>query len=84
MKFKIFITISSLLIISNILFAGFELDFIPKLGVAGSFTDLTGGVLEGRGNLNLQIGYHFPISEKFRGISLLFDTGINFGSLSVQ
>ena len=84
MRTKIFTIITSLLIISNGLFAEFTLDFLAKLGVVGSFTDLTESVLEGRGDLNLQLGYHFPIGEKFKGIDLLFDTGINFGSLSVR
>ncbi|MBW5393016.1 hypothetical protein, partial [Brachyspira pilosicoli] len=57
---------------------------LAKLGVVGSFTDLTGSVLEGRGDLNLQLGYNFPIGTKLKGIDLLFDTGINFGSLSVK
>ena len=84
MRTKIFTIITSVLIISNSLFAEFTLDFLAKLGVVGSFTDLTESVLEGRGDLNLQLGYHFPIGEKFKGIDLLFDTGINFGSLSVR
>ena len=84
MKTKIFTIISTVLIISNTLFAGFTLDFLPKLGVVGSLTDLTESVLEGRGDLNLQLGYHFPIGEKFIGIDLLFDTGLNFGSLSIK
>ncbi|WP_157150360.1 hypothetical protein [Brachyspira sp. SAP_772] len=84
MKTKIFIIIASIIIISNNLFAGFTLDLLPKLGVAGSFTDLTESVVEGRGDLNLQLGYHFPIGKKFKGIDLLFDTGISFGSLSIK
>lgn len=84
MKTKIVVIITSLIIISNNLFAAFTLDFLAKLGVVGSFTDLTGSVLEGRGDLNLQLGYNFPIGNKLKGIDLLFDTGINFGSLSVK
>lgn len=84
MKTKIVVIITSLIIISNSLFAAFTLDFLAKLGVVGSFTDLTGSVLEGRGDLNLQLGYNFPIDKKLKGIDLLFDTGINFGSLSVK
>ncbi|MEI0843161.1 hypothetical protein [Brachyspira pilosicoli] len=84
MKTKIVVIITSLIIISNSLFAEFTLDFLAKLGVVGSFTDLTGSVLEGRGDLNLQLGYNFPIDKKLKGIDLLFDTGINFGSLSVK
>ena len=84
MKTKIVTIIAAVIIISNNLFAAFTLDFLAKLGVVGSFTDLTGSVLEGRGDLNLQLGYHFPIGEKFRGIDLLFDTGLNFGSLSIK
>lgn len=84
MKTKIVVIITSLIIISNSLFAEFTLDFLAKLGVVGSFTDLTGSVLEGRGDLNLQLGYNFPIGTKLKGIDLLFDTGINFGSLSVR
>ena len=84
MKTKIVVIITSLIIISNSLFAEFTLDFLAKLGVVGSFTDLTGSVLEGRGDLNLQLGYNFPIGNKLKGIDLLFDTGINFGSLSVK
>lgn len=84
MKTKIVVIITSLIIISNSLFPEFTLDFLAKLGVVGSFTDLTGSVLEGRGDLNLQLGYNFPIDKKLKGIDLLFDTGINFGSLSVK
>lgn len=84
MKTKIVTIITSLIIISNNLFGAFTLDFLAKLGVVGSFTDLTGSVLEGRGDLNLQLGYNFPIDKKLKGIDLLFDTGINFGSLSVK
>lgn len=84
MKTKIVVIITSLIIISNSLFAEFTLDFLAKLGVVGSFTDLTGSVLEGRGDLNLQLGYNFQIGNKLKGIDLLFDTGINFGSLSVK
>lgn len=84
MKTKIVVIITSLIIISNSLFGAFTLDFLAKLGVVGSFTDLTGSVLEGRGDLNLQLGYNFPIDKKLKGIDLLFDTGINFGSLSVK
>lgn len=84
MKTKIVTIIVAVIIISNNLFAAFTLDFLAKLGVVGSFTDLTGSVLEGRGDLNLQLGYNFPIDKKLKGIDLLFDTGINFGSLSVK
>ncbi|WP_297286173.1 hypothetical protein [uncultured Brachyspira sp.] len=84
MRTKIFIIIASAVIISNNLFAEFTLDFLAKLGVVGSFTDLTESVVEGRGDLNLQLGYNFPIGKKLKGIDLLFDTGINFGSLSVR
>lgn len=84
MKTKIVTIIAAVIIISNNLFAAFTLDFLAKLGVVGSFTDLTGSVLEGRGDLNLQLGYNFPIGTKLKGIDLLFDTGINFGSLSVK
>ena len=84
MKTKIVTIIAAVIIISNNLFAAFTLDFLAKLGVVGSFTDLTESVVEGRGDLNLQLGYHFPIDEKLKGIELLFDTGINFGSLSVK
>ena len=84
MKTKIVTIIVAVIIISNNLFGAFTLDFLAKLGVVGSFTDLTGSVLEGRGDLNLQLGYNFPIDKKLKGIDLLFDTGINFGSLSVK
>lgn len=84
MKTKIVTIIVAVIIISNNLFAAFTLDFLAKLGVVGSFTDLTESVLEGRGDLNLQLGYNFPIDKKLKGIDLLFDTGINFGSLSVK
>ena len=80
MKTKIFTIIAAVIIISNNLFAAFTLDFLAKLGVVGSFTDLTESVVEGRGDLNLQLGYNFPINKKLKGIELLFDTGINFGS----
>ena len=84
MKTKIVTIIAAVIIISNNLFGAFTLDFLAKLGVVGSFTDLTGSVLEGRGDLNLQLGYNFTIDKKLKGIDLLFDTGINFGSLSVK
>lgn len=84
MKTKIVTIIIAVIIISNNLFAAFTLDFLAKLGVVGSFTDLTESVVEGRGDLNLQLGYNFPIGTKLKGIELLFDTGINFGSLSVK
>ncbi len=84
MKLKIFTIITAILIMSNNIFAEFALDLSGKLGFVGSFTDLTESVPEGRGDINLQLGYHFPIRERLKGIELLFDTGLNVGTLSTR
>ena len=84
MKLKIFI-ISFIFIFSSMLFSAFELDFAGKIGVADSFTDLTGEVFEPRIDLNLQLGYNFPINKSsFRSMSLLFDTGIDARMISLK
>ena len=84
MKLKIFI-ISFIFIFSSMLFPAFELDFAGKIGVADSFTDLTGEVFEPRIDLNLQLGYNFPINKSsFRSMSLLFDTGIDARMISLK
>ena len=84
MKLKIFI-ISFIFIFSSMLFPAFELGFAGKIGVADSFTDLTGEVFEPRLDLNLQLGYNFPINKSsFRSMSLLFDTGIDARMISLK
>lgn len=84
MKLKIFI-ISFIFIFSSMLFPAFELDIMGKFGVADSFTDLTGEVFEPRLDLNLQLGYNFPINKSsFRSMSLLFDTGIDARMISLK
>ena len=83
MRLKIFI-IASFLAVSSALFPAFEFELLPKLGFTSSFTDLTGEVLEARANLNLQLGYNFSINKKaLRGLSLLFDFGIDENKLSI-
>ncbi|WP_432633857.1 hypothetical protein [Brachyspira sp.] len=83
MKLKIFI-ITSFLAISRALFPAFEFELLPKFGFADSWTDLTKEVFEPRVNINLQLGYEFPINKGvFRGFGLLFDFGLDANTLSI-
>lgn len=83
MKLKIFI-ITSFLTISSALFPAFEFELLSKLGFADSWTDLTESVFEPRININLQMGYEFPINKGlFKGFGLLFDFGIDANMLSI-
>ena len=83
MRLKIFI-ITSFLAISSALFPAFELELLPKFGFADTWTDLTKEVFEPRVNINLQLGYEFPINKGiFRGFGLLFDFGLDANTLSI-
>ena len=83
MRLKIFIIVS-FLAVSSALFPSFEFELLPKLGFADSWTDLTKEVFEPRVNINLQIGYEFPINRGiFRGFGVLFDFGIDANTLSI-
>ena len=83
MRLKIFI-ITSFLIISSALFPAAELEILPKFGMTDSWTDLTKGVWKPKVDINLQAGYNLPINKgMFRGVSFLFDFGINTGMISI-
>ena len=83
MRLKIFIIVS-FLAVSSALFPAFEFELLSKLGYADSWTDLTKEVFEPRVNINLQIGYEFPINRGiFRGFGVLFDFGIDANTLSI-
>lgn len=83
MKLKIFI-ISFMLIFSSALFPAFEFELLSKFGFADSWTDLTKSVFEPRININLQMGYEFPVNKGlFKGFGLLFDFGIDANMLSI-
>ncbi len=83
MKLKIFI-ITSFLTISSALFPAFEFELLSKFGFADSWTDLTKSVFEPRININLQMGYEFPVNKGlFKGFGLLFDFGIDANMLSI-
>ena len=83
MRLKIFI-ITSFLTISSALFPAFEFELLPKFGFADSWTDLTKSVFEPRININLQMGYEFPVNKGlFKGFGLLFDFGIDANMLSI-
>ncbi|TXJ40567.1 hypothetical protein [Brachyspira aalborgi] len=83
MKLKIFI-ISFMLIFSSALFPAFEFELLSKFGFADSWTDLTESVFEPRININLQMGYEFPVNKGlFKGFGLLFDFGIDANMLSI-
>ena len=83
MRLKIFI-ITSFLIISSALFPAAELEILPKFGMTDSWTDLTKGVWKPKVDINLQAGYNLPINKgMFRGMSFLFDFGINTGMISI-
>ncbi len=83
MKLKIFI-ISFMLIFSSYLFSDFELELLPKFGITDSWTDLTKGVWKPKVDINLQAGYNLPVNKgMFKGVSFLFDFGINTGMISI-
>lgn len=83
MRLKIFI-ITSFLIISSALFPAAELEILPKFGMTDSWTDLTKGVWKPKVDINLQAGYNLPVNKgMFRGMSFLFDFGINTGMISI-
>lgn len=83
MRLKIFI-ITSFLIISRALFPTAELEILPKFGMTDSWTDLTKGVWKPKVDINLQAGYNLPVNKgMFRGVSFLFDFGINTGMISI-
>ena len=83
MKLKIFI-ITSFLTISSALFPAFEFELLSKFGFADSWTDLTESLFEPRININLQMGYEFPVNKGlFKGFGLLFDFGIDANMLSI-
>ena len=83
MRLKIFI-ITSFLIISSALFPEAELEILPKFGMTDSWTDLTKGVWKPKVDINLQAGYNLPVNKgMFRGMSFLFDFGINTGMISI-
>ena len=83
MRLKIFI-ITSFLTISSALFPAFEFELLSKFGFADSWTDLTKSVFEPRININLQMGYEFPVNKGlFKGFGLLFDFGIDANMLSI-
>lgn len=83
MRLKIFI-ITSFLIISSALFPAAELEILPKFGMTDSWTDLTKGVWKPKVDINLQAGYNLPVNKgMFRGVSFLFDFGINTGMISI-
>lgn len=83
MRLKIFI-ITSFLVLSSVLFPAAELEILPKFGMTDSWTDLTKGVWKPKVDINLQAGYNLPINKgMFRGMSFLFDFGINTGMISI-
>ena len=83
MRLKIFI-ITSFLVLSSALFPAAELEILPKFGMTDSWTDLTKGVWKPKVDINLQAGYNLPINKgMFRGVSFLFDFGINTGMISI-
>ena len=76
--------ITSFLVISSALFPDAELEILPKFGMLNSWTDLTKGVWKPKANINLQAGYNLPVNKgMFRGLSFLFDFGINTGMISI-
>jgi len=73
-----------MLIFSSALFPAFEFELLSKFGFADSWTDLTKSVFEPRININLQMGYEFPVNKGlFKGFGLLFDFGIDANMLSI-
>lgn len=83
MKLKLLIIL--ILIASfQTVFPAFELDFLVKeglvIGVIDSKYDIDGGFKQ---DFNLKLGYKFPINKNlFKGISLLFDTGMDITPIS--
>ena len=76
MKLKIFI-ITSFLAISSALFPAFEFELLSKFGFADSWTDLTESVFEPRININLQMGYEFPVNKGlFKGFGYYSISGL--------
>lgn len=66
-------------------FPAFELDFLVKSGMLlGTTVDSKDDVYEEhKTDLNLKLGYKFPINKNlFKGISLLFDTGVDVVPIS--
>ena len=83
MRLKIFI-ITSFLAISSALFPAAELEILPKFGITSSWTDLTKDVWKPKVDINIQAGYNLPVNKgMFRGVSFLFDFGINTGAISI-
>ena len=83
MRLKIFIIIS-FLAISSALFPAAELEILPKFGITSSWTDLTKDVWKPKVDINIQAGYNLPVNKgMFRGVSFLFDFGINTGAISI-
>ena len=83
MRLKVFIIIS-FLAVSSALFPDAELEILPKIGITDSWTDLTKGVWKPKVDINLQAGYNLPVNKgMFRGVSFLFDFGINTGMISI-
>ena len=83
MRLKIFIIIS-FLAVSSALFPDAELEILSKFGITDSWTDLTKGVWKPKVDINLQAGYNLPVNKGvFRGVSFLFDFGINTGMISI-
>ena len=57
---------------------------MPKFGITDSWTDLTKGVWKPKVDINLQAGYNLPVNKgMFKGVSFLFDFGINTGMISI-
>ena len=83
MRLKIFI-ITSFLAISSALFPAAELEILPKVGITSSWTDLTKDVWKPKVDINIQAGYNLLVNKgMFRGVSFLFDFGINTGAISI-
>ena len=83
MRLKIFIIIS-FLAISSALFPAAELEILPKFGITSSWTDLTKDVWKPKVDINIQAGYNLPVNKgMFRGVSFLFDFGIDTGAISI-
>ena len=82
MRLKLIITI--LIISCGTVFPQFELDFLVKNGVVGSFTEkIDDDVYDYKGELNLQLGYKFAANKNlFKGVSLLFDFGTSGNPIS--
>lgn len=83
MRLKLII-ITILIISCGTVFPQFELDFLVKNGVVGSFTEkIDDDVYDYKGELNLQLGYKFAANKNlFKGVSLLFDFGTSGNPIS--